>query len=90
MPWLRSVKQLDGAVAILEKEYEAVQEVKAEISNLENDRIDDAEKKQLLGYLYGQFSCTRLNEVKGQQRCSSPACSISSLHEAAVLQASQW
>ena len=45
------MKQLEAAVAILEKEYELVQEVKAEVSNLENDKIDEAEKKQLLEYL---------------------------------------
>ena len=51
-PWPRTVKSLEDAIEILEKEFEGIEAKKAEVSDLLCDKIDEKQKEKLLTYMW--------------------------------------
>ena len=46
---LRAIKGLDDAIAVLEKQFEAVEETKANVLDLKEGSVDDTMKAQFFG-----------------------------------------
>ena len=46
---LRAIKGLDDAIAVLEKQFEAVEETKANVLDLKEGSVDDPMKAQFFG-----------------------------------------